>query len=245
MNVVITMAGRGSRFAKSGYKQPKHEIMAGNKSLFWWSMRSLKQFYDEQFIFIVRKGSYSKSHLIEEITHLGIASYMIIELTAVTRGQADTVMQVSNQFDDDEDILVYNIDTAIKPEYLTKDAIIQGDGTVPLFEAEGTHWSFAKMDETNQRILEMAEKRPISSWGSVGLYYFRRWKDFSTAFEEMADQLLEEYGEIYIAPLYNHLIQRGKVIMPTFLPKDSYAAIGTPEELADFLKEKINGFDKN
>ena len=238
MNVIITMAGRGSRFAKVGYRQPKHEIIAGDKSLFWWSMRSLEQFYDEQFIFIVRKEGYSKSHLVEEITQLGISSYVIVELDAVTNGQADTVMQVSKLLNEDDCVLVYNIDTTIKPEYLSKEAIIQGDGTVPLFEAEGTHWSFAKLDDTKNRITEMAEKRPISSWGSVGLYYFNRWKDFSIAFEEMADQLLEDYGEIYIAPLYNNLINQGKTIHPVFLPEDSFAALGTPEELAAFLKNK-------
>ncbi|MBO0458492.1 glycosyltransferase family 2 protein [Enterococcus hulanensis] len=238
MNVVITMAGRGSRFAKVGYRQPKHEILAGDRSLFSWSMHSLKQFYDEHFIFIVRKGSYSPSHLVKEIKELGISSYDIKELAEITKGQADTVMQIADQLDDEEDILIYNIDTTIKPAFLSKKEITQGDGSVPLFEAEGTHWSFAKLDEPKKRIIEMAEKRPISSWGSVGLYYFRRWKDFSDAFEEMSDQLLEDYGEIYIAPLYNHLIKQGKVLRPVFLPKNSYAALGTPEELNTFINRR-------
>ncbi|MBO0459423.1 glycosyltransferase family 2 protein [Enterococcus hulanensis] len=240
MNIVITMAGRGSRFAKVGYNQPKHEIVAGEHSLFVWSMRSLKQFYDERFIFIVRKGSYSEPSLIKEIQNLGIESYFIMELAEITKGQADTVMQIADLLDDEEDILIYNIDTAIKPEYLSKKQVVQGDGSVPLFEAEGTHWSFAKLDETKKRIIEMAEKRPISSWGSVGLYYFRRWKDFSDAFEEMSDQLLKDYGEIYIAPLYNYLINAGKLVIPVLLPPDSFAALGTPEELAIFLKNKTS-----
>lgn len=244
MNVVITMAGRGSRFSKVGYQQPKHEIMAGSHSLFAWSMRSLEQFYDEHFIFIVRKGSYSEDHLVEEIRKLGIQSYFIMELDDVTKGQADTVMQVGDNLSNDEDILIYNIDTTIKPELLSKNEIIQGDGTVPLFRAEGTHWSFAKVDNASKKITEMAEKRPISSWGSVGLYYFRRWKDFSEAFEELAEQLLEEYGEIYIAPLYNYLIGMGKNIYPILLPKDCFAALGTPEELQDFVQEKMSGFSK-
>lgn len=243
MNVVVTMAGRGSRFSKAGYQQPKHEIIAEGRSLFWWSMHSLEQFFDEQFIFIVRKESYSKPHLIDEIMRLGIASYVIVELASVTKGQADTVMQVANFFYDDEDILVYNIDTTIKPEYLSKEAIIQRDGTVPLFEAEGTHWSFAKLDEPKKRIIEMAEKRPISSWGSVGLYYFHQWKDFSSAFEKMSDQLLEDYGEIYIAPLYNYLIEKGKIIKPIFLPSESFASLGTPEELENFTQNKKIFFD--
>lgn len=242
MNVIITMAGRGSRFTQVGYHQPKHEIIAGEHSLFTWAMRSLEQFYDEKFIFIVRKESYSETKLIKEITALGITSFVIVELEEITKGQADTVMQLSSSLYDDEEILIYNIDTTIKSEYLSKREIVQGDGAVPLFEAEGTHWSFAKLDKTKKRITEMAEKQPISIWGSVGLYYFRRWKDFSDAFEEMADQLMEDYGEIYIAPLYNYLIEHGKIIHPIPLPKDSYAALGTPEELDYFMKEKYPKF---
>ncbi|MEO1772043.1 glycosyltransferase family 2 protein [Candidatus Enterococcus ferrettii] len=240
MKVIITMAGRGSRFTKQGYTQPKHEIMAGDRSLFSWAIGSLKQFFDETFLFIVRKGSYSPTYLIEEIVGLGIKTYDIIELDEVTNGQADTVMQAAEFINKDEDLLIYNIDTTIQPEYLSKEAIRQADGSVPLFKAEGTHWSFAKLDRPQERITEMAEKRPISSWGSVGLYYFRQWQDFSEAFEVMSDQLLAEYGEIYIAPLYNYLIERGKTIHPVFLPEDSYAALGTPEELETFIKNNAH-----
>lgn len=238
------MAGRGSRFSKVGYQQPKHEIMAGEQSLFTWSMHSLKQFYNEHFIFIVRKESYSEKSLIKEIQCLGIESYFIMELGEVTKGQADTVMQVADLIDDEEDVLIYNIDTTIKPGYLSKKEIVKGDGSVPLFKAEGTHWSFAKLDEGSQKIIEMAEKRPISSWGSVGLYYFHRWIDFSEAFEKMADQLLEDYGEIYIAPLYNYLIDAGKIITPVLLPPDSFAALGTPEELTEFVQKRMDNFSK-
>lgn len=238
MKVIITMAGRGSRFTKQGYTQPKHEIMAGDRSLFVWAVGSLQNFFDETFLFVVREGSYSPEYLIEEIVRLGIRSYDIIELGEVTSGQEDTVMQAAELVEEDEDLLIYNIDTMIKPEYLSKEAIVQADGSVPLFEAEGTHWSFAKLDEAQERITEMAEKRPISSWGSVGLYYFRSWRDFSAAFAAMGEQLLAEYGEIYIAPLYNYLIGQGRRIHPVFLPEDSYAALGTPEELERFVKQR-------
>lgn len=237
------MAGRGSRFTKAGYTQPKHEIMAGAQSLFVWSMRSLQPFFNEHFIFIVRKGSYSEDQLIHEIHLLGISSFSIQEIEEVTNGQADSVMRAVG-VSDDEEVVIYNIDTTIKPQFLTKEKVIQGDGAVPLFEASGTHWSFAKLDETNKEIIEMAEKRPISIWGSIGLYYFRQWKDFTDAFTQMSDQLLEEYGEIYIAPLYNYLIQQGKTILPVLIPKDSFAALGTPIELQEFIQEKMESFKK-
>ena len=51
---VITMAGLGSRFRKVGYNVPKFMIEAKGKTLFEWSMESLKNFRgdDVKYIFI-------------------------------------------------------------------------------------------------------------------------------------------------------------------------------------------------
>lgn len=243
MKVIITMAGQGSRFTKQGYQQPKHEIMAGEHSLFAWAMHSLENFFDETFLFVVRKGSYSPEYLIEEIGRLEIKSYDIYELDHPTDGQAATVMELAKEIKPEEEVMIYNIDTTIKPQYLLKEKITQGDGCIPLFQAEGTHWSFAKMNDTNSIITEVAEKRPISQWGSVGLYYFKQWQDFQEAYKAEAESIKQEYGEVYIAPLYNYLIQKGKTIKPLFLPKNGYASLGTPEELTEFIQQKINRFE--
>lgn len=243
MKIVITMAGKGSRFTNQGYQQPKHEIMAGEHSLFAWALHSLKDFFDETFLFVVRAGSYSPEYLIEEIIRLGIKSYDICVLDHPTEGQAATVMEVAKEINPEDEIMIYNIDTTIKPQYLLKDKVTKRDGCIPLFQAEGTHWSFAKIDNKNSVITEVAEKRPISNWGSVGLYYFKRWQDFQEAYEAEAERIKQEYGEVYIAPLYNYLIQKGKVIKPLFLPKYGYASLGTPEELTEFIQKKLNNFE--
>lgn len=243
MKVIITMAGQGSRFSKQGYQQPKHEIMAGNCSLFAWAIGSLKEFFDETFLFVVRNGHYSPEYLIEEISKLGILSYDIYELKDRTDGQASTVMELASEMDAAEEVLIYNIDTTIQSKYLLKEEVCQGDGSIPLFKAEGTHWSFAKLDEAGNKIVEVAEKRPISDWGSVGLYYFDKWQDFQTAYESESEAIKKEYGEVYIAPLYNHLLRQGKTIRPVFLPEDSYASLGTPEELTEFIENKMSSFE--
>ena len=47
MNIIITMAGLGTRFRRAGYKMPKYRIEARGKTLFEWSMDSLLG-YNEQ-----------------------------------------------------------------------------------------------------------------------------------------------------------------------------------------------------
>ena len=38
MDIIITMAGLGSRFRKVGYNCPKYIIVAKGKSIFYWSI---------------------------------------------------------------------------------------------------------------------------------------------------------------------------------------------------------------
>ncbi|MHC5247235.1 sugar phosphate nucleotidyltransferase [Enterococcus sp. LJL90] len=242
MKVVITMAGCGSRFKKAGYTVPKHEIMAGKKNLFQWAIGSLQNFYDEEFIFIVRVGNFSNEALIKDIQQLGIKKYRIKVIQDLTKGQADTVMQAKDFLQLDDQLLIYNIDTAIKPKSLKREAIAVKDGSIPLFAAEGEHWSFAQLSPDRTEIVKVAEKERISQWGSVGLYYFNQVKDFFDAFEVTEDEIIQYYGEFYIAPMYNYLIQSGKKIVPVFLPNESFAALGTPKELNFFTKEKLDSF---
>ena len=57
IDIVITMGGLGSRFRKAGYTTPKYMIEAKGKTLFEWSLISLKGFQDQanQYIFIAMR----------------------------------------------------------------------------------------------------------------------------------------------------------------------------------------------
>ena len=58
MNIVITMAGSGSRFKKAGYAQPKYMIKVKGRTLFEWSMESLSAFkYNYHFFIIIFKSA--------------------------------------------------------------------------------------------------------------------------------------------------------------------------------------------
>lgn len=238
MKIIITMAGKGSRFRKAGFHCPKQEILAGGKSLFSWSMSSLKNFYEEDFYFIVRKGAYSRKKMAEELDALGIRNYHILPLEKETTGQAATVMAIEAWMNPEDSFFVFNIDTVIKSQFLKREDVLQASGTIPIFYDEGRHWSFVKLDEHKRLITEVAEKRPISHWASIGLYYFERWSEYESAFKKRNKEIKEAYGEVYIAPLYNELIAMGKEIRPVFLPAESYAVLGTPEELTVFEESK-------
>lgn len=225
------MAGEGSRFKEAGIDKPKHRISIDGESMFWYSMRSLTSFFDEEFVFVCLETHDDRPFINSECERLGIKNYQIVEIPEITDGQATTVMKAKEKISSEEDILIYNIDTYIEAGVIKKEAI-RGDGWIPVFRTEGDRWSFTQLD--GERVSRVAEKERISDLATTGLYYFGQFSDYTAAYAERAASVKAEYGEKYIAPLYNNLIRNGKTVYPKIIPEDHIHVLGTPEDLISF-----------
>ena len=230
MNIVITMAGLGLRFREAGYTVPKYQIEVRGKTLFEWSMSSLENFFDEPFIFIVRKADNATDFIKKSCAALSIDA-KIIELEKLTRGQAETAMFAEKFWSEDEPLLIYNIDTYVEPNHLRKE-FIRGEGFIPCFTAEGTHWSFVKLDDGGKAI-EVREKQRISKHCSIGAYYFKTAKLYAELYKNF---YAEDSGRVeqYIAPIYNLLIKRGAAVYIQDIPAEFVHVLGTPAEVETF-----------
>ena len=238
MNVVITMAGLGSRFKKAGYTCPKYMIEVRNRTLFAWSMLSLKGFADsvDTYFFIVRREDRAKPFICEQCAALEIKKYEIIEIDYLTDGQATTVMLAAMQWNEEKPLLIYNIDTYVE-EYAMESKQLKGDGFIPCFAGQGDHWSFVKLDESGAAV-EVREKERISENCTVGAYYFNSANLYRELYEEFyKDNTNLEKGEKYVAPLYNHLIHKGGKVYISILESEKVHVLGTPEEVECFKKQ--------
>lgn len=239
MTIIITMAGLGSRFRKAGYTVPKYEIMAKGKTLFEWSMDSLLGYSDcvEKIIFIVRKEDEATRFIKEKCRNYDYGEIDIIEINQLTDGQATTAMLGIDKCDRESPVLIYNIDTYIEP-YELKTENLNGDGHIPCFHAEGTHWSFVKLNDNNQ-VLEVKEKERISDNCSLGAYFFSSANLYRQIYTEYyKDNLRMEKNEKYIAPLYNYMITRGLAVTMSIVDEKKVHVLGTPEELEAFVNER-------
>ena len=240
MNIVITMAGAGSRFRKAGYKQPKYMIEVNGKTLFEWSMLSLSDYFDDKsskFIFIAREENNSRSYVEENCKKLGISNVSVVELKEPTDGQATSAMLAEPYWNEEDELIVYNIDTYVEEGYLTKDRI-SGDGFIPCFNAPGDHWSFVKLDDDGHAI-EVREKQRISDNCTIGLYYFKSAKLYAEIYEKYyQDGVNIEMNEKYIAPLYNFMIKNGYTVDIDLVSQEKVHILGTPEEVEAFNRRK-------
>jgi len=241
MQIVITMAGLGSRFKKAGYKEAKYQIVSHGKSLFAWSMESLKGYFDinNEYYFIVRKEDDAAEFIKNQWTKIAGTSdknIHVIELDYMTDGQATTAMLASYYWNKEDSLMIYNIDTYVEA-YEMKSDDIAGDGFIPCFKAEGDHWSFVKLDESGKAV-EVREKQRISDNCTLGAYYFKSCGLYEQMYKEyyrVGSNL--EAGEKYVAPLYNYMISKGMEVRICLVNPDKVHVLGTPEELEVFNRE--------
>ncbi|MGM3173958.1 glycosyltransferase family 2 protein [Dickeya lacustris] len=240
-NIVITMAGRGSRFYDAGYTVPKYEIVAHGRSLFDWSMLSLSNFIcdEARFVFVCLAENHSADYVRTQCAALGIKDAHVLELEGLTDGQATSAYLSKHLWHPDASLLVYNIDTFVEPAALHPNDIQSGaDGWVPCFQVPGDHWSFVQIGQDGWAT-QVAEKKRISDYASIGLYWFANAAEYVEAYDKFfADSANLVKGERYIAPLYQQLIAEGKKIAIADLPTKQVHVLGTPAELDIFLANK-------
>ena len=229
--IIISAAGSGKRFMDYGIKVPKYKIIANQKSLFYWALISLKNFFNYEFIFIFRKDNYDETFVKLELKQLGIMNYKILVLEKETSGQATTIFLAQDFLKDDDEILIYNIDTHINYQSLHEN-IFKDDGCIVTTNVPGNNWSFAKVE--NGKVTEVSEKIKISDHASVGLYYFKKWKDFKNVFVNHQEEIINKYKEVYVCPMYQYLIDNNKIIKIFEIDNKDFICLGTPQEVKLF-----------
>lgn len=244
MMIVIPMAGASSRFFKAGYTKPKYMLEAHGKTIFEHSVNSFsKYFKSETFLFVIRDVYGTYEFVENKILELGIESYHIVMLNNETRGQAETVALGLEQLNDVEygsEIIIFNIDT-FRPNFELPDIDKLGDGYLEVFHGKGSNWSFAKTESPlSTKVIQTAEKRQISNLCSTGLYYFNNISDFLESYNEYKKLpvSLWEKKELYIAPLYNNLIDKGKNIRCNLVKDDEIVFCGIPDEYVAFKSKE-------
>lgn len=241
LEVIITMGGVGSRFRKAGYNVPKYMIEVKGKSLFEWSLMSLKGFEDtvSQYTFIAMsdKSINVKEFIIQQCQKLGLKTYNVILLDFLTDGQATTAYYAKKYWEPRNRILIYNIDTYVEAGEMCASQM-RGDGFIPCFKAKGDQWSFVRLNESG-KVAEIKEKQRISDYCTIGAYYFSSCTLYETLYlEYYANEKNLTKGEKYVAPLYDYLLKKGGEIYISEIPNEKVHVLGTPEDLKYFMEEQ-------
>ena len=234
MNVLIPMAGAGSRFEKAGYALPKPLIDVKGNPMIKTVVDCLN--VDSNFIFIVQK-SHNEKYNLKSILSLLAANCSVVEVDGITEGAACTTLLAEHLIDNEEPLLICNSDQYIKwnsNEFFYKVQEQQIDASILTFNASHPKWSYAKVNDAGF-VTEVAEKNPISDLATVGVYYWKHGKDYVRYAKQMIEKNQRVNNEFYVCPVFNEAIEDSKKI--TTYNVDEMWGIGTPEDLETFLTQ--------
>ena len=234
INIVIPMAGRGSRFAKAGYEFPKPLIDVNGRPMIEVVTQNIAPKRQHRFIYICQQEHLEKYGLSERLKKIS-PNCEIIAIDHITDGAACTVLLAERYIDNDDPMMIANsdqfVDTDIN-DYLS--AIKDNDGLIMTMPADDPKWSFIKYDE-NGYVTMVREKEVISNEATVGIYNYAKGSDFVKYARQMIRKNIRVNNEYYVAPVYNEMIEDGKKIVFKDVGSKMHG-LGTPEDLEKFLE---------
>jgi dTDP-glucose pyrophosphorylase len=242
INVVIPMAGLGSRFASEGYVKPKPFIDVTGEPMIVRVLENLvipNAFY---YLIALEDHLIQEAKLVKEIE----ANYPVrfIGIKHLTEGTACTVLFAREFINNEIPLLIANSDQIIDidiNDFVQDSSCRNLDGSILTFidEEKNPKWSFAEVDKYGT-VIRVKEKLPISNFATVGIYLFSKGKDFVNGTIDMIINNERVNNEFYTCPVYNYLIRDKKRIGIYNIKYSEMNGIGTPEDLKKYISK--NGF---
>ncbi len=237
INVVIPMAGKGSRFLKDGYKNPKPFIDVAGKPMVARVIENLHH-PDAHYILIGRSQHLQQeAELVKQLSSSYNASFIGID--TVTEGTACTVLFAREFVNNNVPLLIANsdqlVDTSVK-QFIDDCLQKKLDGSILTFTDDESNpkWSFARLNDAGL-VIEVQEKKAISEFATVGIYFFTQGRYFVNGAIDMIINNDRVNNEFYTCPVYNYLIKEGRKIGIYNITLNQMHGLGTPDDLNNYL----------
>ena len=243
LNIVLPIAGRGSRFAVAGYTQPKPLIPVHGIPMITAVVRNVRPRCAHRFIFVALAEHLERKGMREALA-LSAPGCVIVPVERVTEGAACTVLLAREHINSDDPLMLANSDQWVDidiDDYLASMDRQRADALIMTMKADDPKWSFVGLN--GQRLVtRVVEKQAISNEATVGIYNFRRGSDFVRAAEQMIAKNLRVNNEFYVAPVYNELIAEGTRIAIYNVGREGAGmyGLGIPSDLEQFLADPIS-----
>lgn len=243
LNIVLPIAGRGSRFAVAGYSQPKPLIPVHGEPMIAAVVRNIRPNRPHRFIFVAL-AEHLEHHGMREALNAAAPGCAVVPVEQVTEGAACTVLLARDYINTPDALMLANSDQWVDidvDDYLAAMDRQHADGLIMTMEANDPKWSFVGLDRGGM-VTRVVEKEVISDEATVGIYNFRRGADFVRAAEAMIAKDLRVNNEFYVAPVYNELVEEGARIAIYNVGSEGAGmyGLGIPQDLELFLRHPVS-----
>ena len=236
LNILIPMASP-AKFNENEFRYPKPLIEINGKPMIELAIEMFKSIKQEKkFIFLVNRSDCQSFYLDSVLQLLTNNKCEIIQLEKPTRGAACTALLAIQQINNSDPLIISNGDHVIDydlnnvVDHFQKRHV---DGGTICFESVHPKWSFVRLDE-NDKIIETAEKRPLSKNAIAGFYYFRKGKDFVSGAKKNIQKDVNVGGNYFVAPVMNELVLDNKNLEIFSIPSSSYHNFYSPHMIKEY-----------
>ena len=230
LNVLIPMAGNGTRFAEKGYQYPKPLIDVDGVPMIQAVVNNLN--IKAQYTFIVQESHYIDFNLQSVLTSI-VPGCNIVRVSGLTEGAAMTCLMAKQYIDNDRPLVIANSDQLLNwdaRDFLYDLYTSDLDARVATFTANDAKWSYVKVE--NDLVTKVAEKKAISNIATVGVYAWKKGSDFVKYARQMIAKDIRTNNEFYVAPVFNEAILDNKKI--GVYNVKMMIGLGTPEDLEKY-----------
>ena len=250
INVIIPMAGLGSRFTDYGFTLNKYLLPINLKltKMIESAILTLNINENSRYVFIIREDLNIDiiKNTLHEICIKNNFNYDIIVINTLTDGPASTAIIAFEKLNIDlnaeliisnsDQILEWNFDNFSKScrEY-DGCVLTYQPNYIPILGTIDKH-SFIELDSNNYGI-RVTEKEVISNNTLVGVHYFKTGQYFIDGYNYMVkNNIKAPNGEYYISLVYQAMIELGKKIGIHKLGNDEYFhPVGEPIDYFNYL----------
>jgi NDP-sugar pyrophosphorylase family protein len=243
LNIVVPIAGRGSRFLDAGYDVPKPLLPVHGVPMIEVVVNNVRPRSPHRFIFVALQAHLDRSGVRDTLGRIA-PSCAIVPVREVTRGAACSVLLARDLIDNSDPLMIANSDQWVDldiNDYLSELEHRGADGLIMTMRADHPKWSYVGLGPDGW-VERVVEKQVISAEATVGIYNFRHGAAFVRAADGMIAADLRVNGEFYVAPVYNELIKDGAKVCVHNVGGDGSGmyGLGVPEDLESFLAKPLS-----
>jgi len=236
MKVIIPLAGKDKRFEEIGAYKPLIDI---NREPLIYHVITQNKLPKDNLHFIIldeHEDKYKASENLKKWFGKSIHIYIVGEQTL---GAPNTILEIKDKINDDEDIIIELADVVCQTNNLFEDIqkIKDSKAIVPVDENySADNWGY--IIKKKGKITELREKSPerLRGGATMGLYYFRKGSEFVKYAEEMIrkEKRIGLTNLYYVGPIVNEYIEDNKKISTS--ENEIRYVLGSPEQIEEFVK---------
>ena len=240
---LIPLAGRGSRFMKLDYKDPKPLIEVSGKPMIIQAANSLPNSQNQ--IFVTLK-EHLKNHPLEKIIKSEFKKAKIISIDEVTKGQAITCSMGLKDVDINSPLLIAATDNGMMFDHDKYQKLIENKNVDAIIFTFRHHvssknnpqmYGWVKTDKKNNA-KKISVKVPISNnpyedHAIVGTFWFKKVQYYNQGLQKLLKKKITINNEYYIDSLMDELIKL-EFNVKVFEVND-YICWGTPDDYKTFV----------